>query len=72
MVFGQLAELTGSDNVMVEEAINTDELVQQLQQKYPSLIGAAYSIAVDKKLINDNTILNSSSTVALLPPFSGG
>ena len=72
MVFGQLAELTGSDNVMVEQAINTDELVQQLQQKYPSLVGAAYGIAVDKKLINDNTILNSSSTVALLPPFSGG
>ena len=46
--------------------------VQQLQRLYPALIDAPYIIAVDKQLINSNTVLTGNNTVALLPPFAGG
>ncbi len=51
---------------------DTDALQQQLHQKYPGLAAAKYVIAVDKIICHQNTVLRAGSTVALLPPFSGG
>jgi molybdopterin converting factor small subunit len=34
--------------------------------------GVKYIIAVDKKVIQENTVISETSNVALLPPFSGG
>jgi molybdopterin synthase sulfur carrier subunit len=39
---------------------------------FPAIAGAKFVIAVDKKVISENTILQGNSTIALLPPFSGG
>lgn len=72
MIFGQLAELTDAAKLNFENVKDTNELIQQLQQKYPLFNKACYTIAVDKKIIKENTFLNPGATVALLPPFSGG
>lgn len=70
--FGPLQELTGTNTITCSYQPDTNRLIAQMENKYPKLIDAAYSIAVNKTIINNNTLLNIDSTVALLPPFSGG
>ena len=69
-LFGQLTEIAGSNTITVE-ASDTDTLVQAVNSKYPAMAGIKYMIAVDKKNIQVNTIINEASNIALLPPFSG-
>jgi molybdopterin synthase sulfur carrier subunit len=71
-IFGQLYDIVGGNLIEVDNAANTDELVQQLQLKYPALENAKYKIAVNRNIIQSNTALQQDSEVALLPPFSGG
>ena len=71
ILFGKLADIAGSP-VSVENVSDTDSLIHALQKNYPALADAKYVIAVDKQVIKENTALNKNSTVALLPPFSGG
>ena len=72
ILFGQLVEETGKDMLEVEEVGDTDLLVQKLHQCFPQLGTVSYRIAVDRKLVAENTALSDGMTVALLPPFSGG
>lgn len=71
ILFGKLADIAG-DAVSVDNVADTDGLVNSLNKRYPELATAKYVIAVDKQVIKENTVLNNKSTVALLPPFSGG
>ena len=71
IIFGQLTDITG-DSLVLENIQDTDNLVKELHKQYPALAKAKYAIAVDKKVVNENTTLRENSTVALLPPFSGG
>ena len=71
IVFGKLADIMGN-NISISGIDNTDALVKDLNEKYPALIGMKYVIAVDKQIVRTNTLINENSTVALLPPFSGG
>lgn len=70
--FGQLADLTGKTRMELEEINDTLALQTKLHSCFPALGGSTYRIAVDKKLVTGNTALSPTSTVALLPPFSGG
>jgi molybdopterin synthase sulfur carrier subunit len=71
-VFGQLQDIVGSNSVEFEGAADTDELIQQLQLKYPALKNAKYKVAVSRNIIQSNTALQQNAEIALLPPFSGG
>ena len=71
ILFGKLADIAGG-SVSVDNAVDTDSLVNTLHRDYPEFTKTKYVIAVDKQVIKENTILNKKSTVALLPPFSGG
>ena len=70
IMFGRLADIAG--NTVSVNALDTDSLITILHKDYPALANTKYLIAVDKQIINENTVLNNNSTVALLPPFSGG
>ncbi|HSF45682.1 MAG TPA: MoaD/ThiS family protein [Chitinophagaceae bacterium] len=72
MFFGQLTDITGSSKVTVEDVTDTETLTQKLFQQYPSLSGAKFRVAVDSKLVNDNTQIGQGSKIAFMPPFSGG
>lgn len=72
LFFGQLAEVTGKSSQKLAGITNTDELKKSLQQQYPALEKLTFSIAVNKKMIQQNTTLQPEDEVALLPPFSGG
>ncbi len=71
LFFGKLAEIAGS-STEVQQVSSTDELMAQLHTLYPLLASEKFVMAVDKKMISSNTALSENSTVALLPPFSGG
>lgn len=72
ILFGNLVDLIGCTRLVVEDMPDTDQLVHYLHQQYPLLQTAKYAIAVDRKLITQNAFLTDGTTVALLPPFSGG
>ena len=71
IIFGQLCDLLG-ENLVMNNVDDTDSLTSILNERYPELARSKYMMAVDKKLVKGNTLLNYNSTVALLPPFSGG
>jgi len=72
MVFGQLTDITGSGLIGVENISDTNSLLESLKEKYPKLADTKFAIAVDKKVITENTIINQASKIVLMPPFSGG
>ena len=71
IMFGKLVDIAGN-SVSVNDAKDTDSLVNVLNKTYPALAATKYVIAVNKKVINQNTVLDNNSEIALLPPFSGG
>lgn len=72
IIFGQLTDITGTDNLSFENVKDTAELVDRLKTRYPALNASKFAIAVDKKMVKENTALFNNNTIALLPPFSGG
>lgn len=72
LIFGQLTDITLESEIYLNEVSDRDELVNKLVQQYPALADSKYAIAVDRKVITQNTRLTDECTVALLPPFSGG
>ena len=71
MAFGQLAEITGA-SFMVKDIPDTDELKRHLESSFPQVGTIPYKIAINKKIISNNTLIDNHTTIALLPPFSGG
>ncbi|MEO7768069.1 MAG: MoaD/ThiS family protein [Ferruginibacter sp.] len=72
LLFGQLTDITGAGSITMDEAMDTDSMVAELHKKFPALVYSKYVVAVDQKIIAENTPLTENCTVALLPPFSGG
>jgi molybdopterin converting factor small subunit len=72
MVFGQLEDITGASIISIDEVKDTEQLLNALNIRFPQLKEKKMLIAVDQKIIQENTVINDQSAVALLPPFSGG
>ncbi len=72
LAFGQITDITGRGALELEGVADTNQLVAQMNQRFPLLANLQYRIAVDKNIILENTTLENNSVVALLPPFSGG
>ncbi len=71
IIFGQLCELLG-EKLILNDITDTNSLTDTLNKKFPQLADAKYVMAVNKKIVSENIPLINNSTVALLPPFSGG
>ncbi len=72
ILFGQLAEVSGSNTIAIENVSDTNALAVAVNKLYPAMANIKYVIAVDKKIVRENTLISATSNVALLPPFSGG
>ena len=72
LFFGQAADLTGMAALDFSGVNNTRELNEKLIEIYPALQTIKYSIALNRKIVRENTELKNEDTVAILPPFSGG
>ena len=71
LTFGRITEITGS-SFSVDAVADTAALRERLEEMFPVLASTKYIIAVDKKMTTENTAINESAVIALLPPFSGG
>ena len=72
LFFGSLTDATSTPVVSVSDFTDTNSVKSFLEEKYPSLKTAKYFMAVNRRMIQANTILQTGDTVALMPPFSGG
>ena len=72
LIFGSLTEIVGSNSILFPLEKDSHSLLEKLNSTYPLLKEKKFEIALDKKIIHENTPLHSSSEIALLPPFSGG
>ena len=72
LFFGQAADMTGMASRVFSGISNTRELNEKLIEIYPALQTIKYSIALNRKIVRENTELKNEDTVAILPPFSGG
>jgi len=72
MIFGQLTDIINSSTLTLTDIADTNSLVNELNKLYPALTASKYIMAVNKQTVMANTVLKEDSTVALLPPFSGG
>ena len=72
LAFGQLAEITGNKVLLVSDVSSTDELNKTLRTMFPELQKATFSMALNRKIVQQNTLLKDEDEVCLLPPFSGG
>jgi len=72
LIFGPLKDVTHTTMCQVEDVDNTDAMIEKMNKQYPDLRNRKYLIAVEKEIVQSNTILKDNFTVALLPPYSGG
>ncbi|MGZ3846864.1 MAG: MoaD/ThiS family protein [Flavisolibacter sp.] len=72
LTFGAIADIIGNKSFLMEGIDSTEKLQHILEDKYPSLRTVQYAIAVNEEIIQTPVLLENNSTVAILPPFSGG
>lgn len=72
LFFGQLVEVVGAKELIIEGIKDIDALTSSLHQQFPLLAQSKYLIVVDQEVISDSRDLQEHNIVALLPPFSGG
>lgn len=72
LTFGAIKEMVGESPVVLTDVATTEALREKLETTYPALRKMRYAIAVNKQVVTAPTKLEDDSTVALLPPFSGG
>ena len=73
--FGIIADITKKKEEVffIEGEFNSVKLLQsKLELNYPKIMVINYSIAVNKKFLQNDILLKNSDIVALLPPFAGG
>jgi len=70
--FGIIAEIVGKQEVLLESAFDLEDLKKQLLERYPTIRDLDFLIAINKKIITENTLLTKNQEIAVLPPFSGG
>lgn len=70
--FGSITDITIDNSVLIDNCVDINSLVQALIERYPALANKKYFIALNQKMVHENTKLKLGDTVALMPPFSGG
>ena len=65
-------DITGKSRWQTEGIPDTGSLKARLENDFPGLKQVKYIVAVNKKMVQTNTLLTGNETIALMPPFSGG
>ncbi len=69
-----IAEATNcnEEEISLQSGSTVEQLIHKLNNKYDKLKDLSFNIAINKEISDHSTLLNSSSEIALLPPFAGG
>jgi molybdopterin converting factor small subunit len=71
-LFGQLAEKAGTQRMLIANAVDTQSLLAEIRNQFPTLADSPVIVAVNRRTVTENTPLQPGDSVALMPPFSGG
>ncbi len=55
-----------------DESIMLKKLQSKIEVKYPKILVINYSIAINKKFLQNDILLENGDIIAFLPPFAGG
>ena len=70
--YGVLSDLTGQSQEIVElETPTVAFLFETLYLRYPKLKTTTFKVASENKIIDNDATITTTS-ISLLPPFSGG
>ncbi len=71
LYFGEARDVAGRSEEML---ITTDtaSLRKQLTEKYPAMRSIPFRMALNRRLLNEESMLNKNDIIAILPPFQGG
>ncbi|MDK8180207.1 MoaD/ThiS family protein [Paenibacillus sp. UMB4589-SE434] len=73
LCFAHLSEKLGASSIELElGSITVADLLQELNNRYPTLLLDHVMIAVNEQFVDSFYIISPNDTVALLPPVSGG
>lgn len=73
LLFARLREAVGKDSVeLAWETGSVQLLLSQLTERYPEVGFHNVMVAVDEHYADQGDIIPPGSTVALIPPVSGG
>lgn len=75
LAFGIAKDIFGETTTEVDlpEGATTLQLKSSLEARYPKLKDlASYMVAVNDEYAEDDTVINSTDEVAIIPPVSGG
>jgi molybdopterin synthase sulfur carrier subunit len=72
LFFGQLTDITGTDQLVLEHVETTAQLEQELLTRFPALVAVPFTMALNHRLVTQEQSLPQESIVACMPPFSGG
>ena len=73
--FGIIADITQKkeESFSIDDESNTLKKLQStIEIKYPKILVINYSIALNKKFLQNDIELKNKDIVAFLPPFAGG
>lgn len=72
LTFGVVTEIIGETSLELGEISSTAELMKKLENDFPKLKDTKYVVAVNKIIVPESSPIPDNSTIAILPPFSGG
>ena len=72
LFFGELSELAGTAEIILENVESSSAVNDLIQSKYPLFKTRKYAIAVNTQLTREEQSLADGDILAFLPPFSGG
>ncbi len=70
--FGVLVEVTGNKSITIEGITDTESLKAEINKLFPEMKEQTYMLAVNNKLVKNNTSILNDCKVACMPPFAGG
>lgn len=72
LIFGSLAEATGTHRLEVDGVADLRALRTRLEERFPSLAGRPHRVALNQAFAHGDESVADGDEVALLPPFAGG
>jgi molybdopterin converting factor small subunit len=73
--FGILADITmkKEESFFIDDGSCTLKSLQsKIEVKYPKILVINYSVAINKKFLQNDILLEKYDEIAFLPPFAGG
>lgn len=71
LFFGELKDLA-VPTAGIDFNGTVGQLRMHIEEVYPNIKNKTFSVAVNKIMASDDTMITASAEVAIMPPFSGG